>query len=66
MKYEKIKKILETTSAAEVNEYLLLGWEILETASGTTTDSYGGSSTEIRYSLAWKLDEEPKYPDRYN
>jgi hypothetical protein len=66
MAHEKIKKILETTSAREVNEYISLGWFIFTTASGTTTDSDGYNSTEIRYSLAWDLDEEPKYLDRYN
>lgn len=45
-----VKEVIETTSQAEVNKLISLGWVLLATASGQWSDT---QEAHIRYSLGW-------------
>jgi len=52
---EKIKKVEEIKSAEILNLYLDKGWTLIAVAN-----PQGGL---VRYSVAWKEDTEPVYPE---
>lgn len=66
-----ISAICETTLYAEANDFLALGWKVLETCSAFTYEmnlEYREIEkvSEFRYSLGWFGDvNDLEYPDSY-
>lgn len=59
-----VVKVADLTKHSEVNEYLELGWRIIDTYK-TAYDTEGPAANHqtLHYVLGW-VSGEPKYPER--
>lgn len=64
-KYENIIAIRESTDGKEADNYLQLGWELLETVGVSNSES---ESYHILYSFGWPKEkgEVQEIPDQYS
>lgn len=66
MKLHEIKRVFETESQNECNEYLELGWQLIEVYKTCYDPDAFPNHQTVHYVLGWNKDEPAKKPpDKY-